>query len=81
MCILDFFTDAYTKMRLPPPPPILYGLLLKKHVLILIRGINGRPGRGVDLEIRTHPDRGGLKIQDFGGRPLQSAPYSTLVFS
>ena len=63
------------------PPPILYGLLLKKHVLILIRGINGRPGRGVDLEIRTHPDRGGLKIQDFGGRPLQSAPYSTLVFS
>ena len=27
---------------------------------------------GVVLEIRTHPDReeGGLKIRDFGGRPL-----------
>ena len=31
----------------------------------------GRPGRGVVLEIRTHPDKGrggGLKIRDFGGR-------------
>ena len=29
-------------------------------------------GEGVVLEIRTHPDkgRGGLKIRDFGGRPL-----------
>ena len=29
------------------------------------------------LEIRTHPDKGrggGLKIRDFGGRPLQTAP-------
>ena len=25
---------------------------------------------GLVLEIRTHPDRGGLKIRDFGGRPL-----------
>ena len=35
----------------------------------------GRPGRGVVLKIRTHPDKGrggggGLKIRDFGGRPL-----------
>ena len=33
----------------------------------------GRPGRGVVLEIRTRPDKGrggGLKIRDFGGRPL-----------
>ena len=30
-------------------------------------------GGGVVLEIRTHPDKGrggGLKIRDFGGRPL-----------
>ena len=34
---------------------------------------SGCPGRGVVLEIRTHPDKGrggGLKIRDFGGRPL-----------
>ena len=32
-----------------------------------------RPGKGVVLEIRTHPDKArgsGLKIRDFGGRPL-----------
>ena len=33
----------------------------------------GRPGRGVVLEIRTHPDKGrggGLKFREIGGRPL-----------
>ena len=33
----------------------------------------GRPGKGVALEIRTQPEKGGgggLKIRDFGGRPL-----------
>ena len=34
------------------------------------------PWRGWFLEIRTHPDRGvGLRIRDFDGRHLKTAPY------